>query len=51
MSVLSSMLILVQMSIEHMSFCLMVDHYLMKCKNILVLFLVGQANPLMKDHQ
>lgn len=47
---LSSMLILVQMSIEHMSFGVMVDHYLMRCKKILVLFLVGLANPLMKEY-
>lgn len=44
------MLILVQMSIEHMSFGVMVDHYLMRCKKILVLFLGGLANPLMKEY-
>lgn len=42
--------ILVQMSIEHMCFCLMVDQYLLGFKKLLVLFLVGEANPLMKAH-
>lgn len=42
--------ILVQMSIEHMSFCLMVDHCLLGFRKLLVLFLVGEANPLVKDH-
>lgn len=38
--------ILVQMSMEHMSFCLMIDHLLLGFKKLLALFLVGEANPL-----
>lgn len=49
-SVLANVFILFQMNIGHMISCLMVDDCLMRCKKILVLFLMGQANCLMKDH-